>query len=169
MKIPINICATVLLCLLFNQGCKREDGNQNGSIPQSLGIRGKWQSSGDNISILLSTLHQIDSIFFDFRVDNTYIERQWDAYGALIGQFSGIYSQSRSVVGNIWSIRLEQQIPFATISEGIFEISGETMRLEIVQTFPDIQLLPPTPQGGFGSSNGGALGITNVQTYVKLH
>ncbi len=169
MKILKNICITVLLCLLFHPGCKREDSNQNGSNPQSLGIRGKWQSSGDNVSVLLSTLHQVDSIFFNFEVDNTYIERQWDANGALKAQFSGIYSQSRSVVGSIWSIRLEQQKPFALIKEGIFEISGEVMRLEVVQTVPDIQFIPPTPQAGFGSSNGGALGITNVQTYVKLY
>lgn len=169
MKIIVKNCLILIICFAIFIGCKRDDASQDGNLPQSAGLRGKWQSSGDNVAVLLATMYQIDSIFFDFKVDNTYIVKQWDVNGALSGQFSGIYTQARSIVGNIWNIRLEQKQPYALISEGIFEIYGETMKLEIVQTFPDMQLVPPTAQGGFGSTNGGALGTTNVQTYLKVN
>jgi len=42
------------------------------------------------------------------------------------------------------------------------------MQYEIVQTEPDLGNVPPTVTGGFGSSNGGTLGTSNVQKYVRI-
>jgi hypothetical protein len=42
------------------------------------------------------------------------------------------------------------------------------MKYEIAQTDPEIPgVTPATPEGGFGSTSGGAFGMMNVQTYVK--
>ena len=41
------------------------------------------------------------------------------------------------------------------------------MKYEVVQTEPNIGATPPTASAGFGSSNGGALGQSNVQKFVK--
>lgn len=41
------------------------------------------------------------------------------------------------------------------------------MKYEVVQTEPNIGSTPPTPEGGFGSTNGGAIGDINIQKFVK--
>ncbi|MFN4299234.1 MAG: hypothetical protein ACK4EX_05805 [Thermaurantimonas sp.] len=149
-------------------GCKKQDDNNDDNTTQLVGIQGKWQSSKANVAPLLVTLFQIDSIYAEFKTNNTYEVKQWNKNGVQLPTLSGTYTQTKSNVGNIWTIRVEQTQPSALISEGIFEITGNTMKYEIVQTQPDIQAVPPTPQGGFGSTNGGALGQANVQTYVRV-
>jgi hypothetical protein len=43
------------------------------------------------------------------------------------------------------------------------------MNYEVAQTEPQIAgVTPPTAQGGFGSTSGGAYGTTNVQKYIKI-
>jgi hypothetical protein len=78
---------------------------------------------------------------------------------------------TKSSVDNIFEITAEQTSPAALTSTGIFEIYSDsspfTMKYEIVQTSPDIGATPPTPAAGFGSTNGGALGTINVQTYIR--
>ncbi|GCD77960.1 hypothetical protein JCM31826_14420 [Thermaurantimonas aggregans] len=149
-------------------GCQKQDDNNDDNTNQLVGIQGKWQSSKSNVAPLLVTLFQIDSIYAEFNTNNTYEVRQWNRDGVQLPTLTGTYTQTKSNVGNIWTIRVEQTAPSALISEGIFEITGNTMKYEIVQTQPDIQAVPPTPQGGFGSTNGGALGQANVQTYVRV-
>ena len=53
-------------------------------------------------------------------------------------------------------------------SEGIFKVENTTLTYEIVQTEPDISAVPPTASAGFGSSNGGALGNSNIQVYQAI-
>lgn len=166
-KINNILVAGISLILVFS-ACKKQDDNDNNGNNQPIGLQGVWQSSKSNVAPLLVTLFQIDSIWVEFRTNNTYEVRQWNKDGVQLPTLSGTYTQSQSNVGNIWTIRLEQTQPSALISEGIFEITGNTMKYEVVQTQPDIQAVPPTPQGGFGSTNGGALGQANVQTYVRI-
>ena len=65
-------------------------------------------------------------------------------------------------------ITVNQSSPAALTSEGIFEVTDNTMKYEIVQTSPDISAVPPTAAAGFGSTNGGALGESNVQVYERV-
>ncbi|MCI0495285.1 hypothetical protein L0Z72_09795, partial [candidate division KSB1 bacterium] len=48
------------------------------------------------------------------------------------------------------------------------QVKPDSMLYEVAQTNPDISAIPPTPQGGFGSTNGGALGMMNVQKYIRV-
>ncbi|MEQ8702869.1 MAG: hypothetical protein RIC19_03060 [Phaeodactylibacter sp.] len=153
------------------------DGIQNGDEtgidcggtcdPCEVGIQGQWQSSGANVAPLLVNLFGTDSIYAEFRTDLTYTVEQYDTSGALL-TLEGTYEQTESGTADIWDITVNQSTPAALTSVGIFSITGTTMQYEIVQTEPDIGAVPPTAAAGFGSTNGGALGNLNIQTYEKI-
>jgi hypothetical protein len=60
-------------------------------------------------------------------------------------------------------------MPYIAIASGIFEVktSPELLWYEVVQT-SGTQNVPPTPAGGFGTSNNSTLGVSNVQKYVRV-
>lgn len=151
--------------------CEKEDDdddNNNNNPPAQEGIQGEWQSSGMDVAPLLVTLFGTDSIYANFNTDLTYVVEQYDSAGTKL-TLSGVYTQTKSNVGEIWTIEVNQNSPATLVSEGIFEVTGTTMQYEIVQTSPSIGATPPTPQGGFGSTNGGTLGTSNVQVYQRIN
>jgi len=148
----------------------------SGSITQDLGIIGEWYSAGTNVAPLLVAYFSVDSIYAQF----------YDAYSYLVEQFNigntsstpdviyeGSFVIEKSTVGEIWNIDLAQELPFAATSVGIYEIktSPEELWYEVVQT-SGTQNIPPTPEGGFGSSNGGTLVIDgvnwNLQKFIRI-
>ncbi|MDA3942437.1 MAG: hypothetical protein PF694_02720 [Bacteroidetes bacterium] len=133
------------------------------------GIIGQWISAGANVAPLLISAG-IDSIFADFKADNSYVVESFTADGSKT-TLTGSFVQEKSDTGNIWTIVVNQSSPSSLISEGIFEVTANgtvTMKYEIAQTNPEIPgVTPATPAGGFGSTSGGAFGMLNVQTYVK--
>ena len=132
------------------------------------GVQSKqYQSSGSNVAPLLAGLFGTDSIYARFNLDNTYLVEQYDTSNVKI-EFTGTFSQVKSSVGEIWDITLNQSTPSVLTAKGIFEITGNTMNYEVVQTDPDIGATPPTPSAGFGSSNGGSLGTANVQVFEEI-
>lgn len=147
---------------------KSEDDDSND--PQKIGIVGEWYSSKTNIAPLLAQLG-IDSIYAKFNKDNTYLVESF-SNGAKT-TFTGTYVQTKSGVGNIWNITLNQNSPATITSQGIFEIDATknpyTMKYEVAQVEPQISgVTAPTAQDGFGSTSNGAFGTTNVQNYIKL-
>lgn len=164
------ISILALAAMLAFSSCKKEEenNNNNNNQPQRTGIQGKWQSSGSDVAPLLVQLFQIDSIYAEFNTNMTYTVRQWDASGADLGTLSGVYTQTKSSTGDIWNIVVEQTAPSALRSEGIFDVNNGVMRYEIVQTEPSLGVPPPTAEGGFGSSAGGALGNANIQVYKEV-
>lgn len=161
---------SILLSGLFFAACDSEEVDKD-KEEELVGIQGEWQSSGSNVAVLLASFFNTDSIYANFKKDFTYVVEQYDTDGAKL-TLSGTYTQEESEVDGIWIIEVNQSAPAALISEGIFQIttSGgeETMKYEIVQTNPDISAVPPTPEAGFGSTNGGALGTINIQTYLRI-
>lgn len=149
--------------------CKKSE-EEDVYKPEENGIVGEWQSSGDNVAVLLSTYFQVDSIYANFNENNTYVVESFAA-GVKV-TYTGIYTQTKPATGTIWDIKLEQNAPTAVTSEGIFEIAksgdGYIMKYEVAQTAPAIGAVPPTAAGGFGSTSGGVLGTTNVQTFLKI-
>ncbi len=135
-----------------------------------LGIVGKWYSSGANLSFIL-VFEGFDSIYAEFKGDNTYLIESFRTNGAKTN-LTGTFTQSHSSVTGIWDITVNQASPIALTSVGIFQISPSdpiSMKYEIVQTQPALPgITPPTATAGFGSTSDGAYLMNNVQTYVKL-
>lgn len=142
------------------------------NLAQDLGIIGNWYSSGDNVATLLVAFFDVDSIYAEFKADNSYLVEQYNI-GNTSGTpdliFKGTFEIEKSTVGEIWTIEISQSQPFTATSEGIFEIktSPEVLWYEVVQT-SGTQNVPPTPEDGFGSSNGGTLGDSNIQKYIRI-
>ena len=153
------------------------DGIQNGDetgidcggscAPCLVGLQGEWLSAGADVAPLLAGApFNIDSIKADFSTNLTYTVTSYSAGVATV--LTGTYIQTESGVGDIWNITVNQTAPSALTSEGIFEVTGDNMTYEIVQTQPDIGVAPPTAAAGFGSSGGGAFGMLNIQKYVRV-
>jgi len=136
----------------------------------AVGIYGTWVSEGTNIAPLLYTLFGTAKIEATFNSNGSYTVVQTDTSGASL-TLSGTFTMTKSSVGNIFELTADQSSPAALTSSGIFEVYSDsspfTMKYEVVQTTPDIGATPPTPAAGFGSTNGGALGTINIQTYVR--
>ena len=165
--------------------CKKDDdkatctdGIQNGDetgvacggscAPCLVGVQGTWLSAGANVAGLLAGApFNIDSIRAEFSTNLTYTVTSYS--GGTPTVLTGTYAQSESGVGAIWNITVNQTAPSALTSEGIFEVTGDNMTYEIVQTQPDIGVAPPTAAGGFGSTGGGAFGTLNIQKYVRVN
>lgn len=164
--------ALVLSAAVFAfSSCEKEEGVD--VIDQTKGVIGRWYSSGTNVSALLRGAPFLtDSIYVEFKDNFTF---RVEAYTAarVMTLFTGTFAQQQSPVSGIWTITLQQNVPTAGVSEGIFQIHWDEnpirMRYEILQTTPALGFAPPTPQAGFGSTAGGAFGMTNVQTFLRMN
>ncbi|MDZ7264897.1 MAG: hypothetical protein ONB16_09960 [candidate division KSB1 bacterium] len=157
--------------VFFALSCSKDkDKNPTGPTEQP-DLIGTWLSTGANVAPLLVQLMAIDSLWAEFKTDNTYLVKAKSTTGT-VTQFTGTYTHEKSTVGTIYKIKLNQTTPTVLTSEGIYQIdktkTPNEMMYEVVQTEPNIGATPPTPEGGFGSTNGGALGTWNVQKYIRL-
>ena len=146
------------------------------SIAQDLGIIGEWYSAGDNVAPLLVAYFSVDSIYAEFLNDYTYLVEQYNIGNTSSTPdvtYTGTFVIEKSTIDEIWTIVLTQVLPSEGISEGIYEIktSPEVLWYEVVQT-SGTQNVPPTPEDGFGSSNGGTLVIGgvnyNLQKFIRI-
>ena len=142
------------------------------SIAQDLGIIGNWYSTGDNVSALLVAYFTVDSLYAEFKDDNTYLVEQYNT-GNTSGipdfTFTGTFVIEKSTSNEIWTIELTQEMPYAAEVSGIFEVkqSPEVLWYEVAQ-ISGTQNTPPTPEAGFGSTSGGAFGETNIQKFIRI-
>lgn len=153
------------------------DGIQNGNEtgvdcggdcpPCEVGVHGSWWSKGADVAPLLVNFFDIDSIYAEFRTNQTYEVVTYS--GGVASTLTGVFTQSDSGVNGIWDIVVIQNTPAALTSTGIFKVDGDNMQYEVVQTDPSIGAVPPTATLGFGSTNGGGLGMQNVQKYVRAN
>ena len=139
---------------------------------KDLGIIGKWLSEGDNVAPLLVTYFHVLKVDAEFKADFTYKVNQFNVGNTTTTPdlvFTGTYVIAKSTTGNIWTITCNQELPYVAVASGIFEIktSPEVLWYEVVQT-SGTQNVAPTPAAGFGSSNGGTLGVLNVQKFVRV-
>ncbi len=126
--------------------------------PEPVGLQGAWLSEGDDIAPILVELTHAVSIDATFGPD-TFNVVTVDDQGQMVTQL-GVYTAEPSGVGEIFNITLEQNMPQAITVEGIFEIDNTMdppiLRYEVVQTEPSVGAVPPTAEGGFGSTSFGA-------------
>jgi hypothetical protein len=161
-----------MLTFVFLSACSDDDDGGTNPI-QTDPLVATWISTGSNVAPLLNTIFAsmggIDTVYATFSSNKTYTVKQVNKNKTIIN-YAGTYTSTKSTVGNIYTIKLDQTAPAVSTSEGIYEITStvtpNTMKYEVVQT-SGTQFAPPTPAAGFGSTAGGTFGTTNIQNYVK--
>ncbi len=139
------------------------------NAPQPATLTGEWISAGEDIAPLLRQGgFEIDAL------EVTFTETDY-AGVILLGTgdevpYGGTYSVNRNTTP--WTIVLRQTAPQALTSQGLVEVTGSgdaaVMRLEIVQVDPPtLGAQPPTPEGGFGSTQGVEDPADNIQIYRR--
>ncbi len=155
-----SILMVLILGLLLVMGCEDDSGTDANDNDVDVWV-GNWLSAGPNVAYLLSAYFQYDSVKVEFTEDNTVTLETHVMDGAWT-TLEGTYVLTESSDSDIDVIQL---IYTAFEQEGIIEIDGDTLRLEAVQTVPDIAATVPTPAGGFGADP--TLGTINIQTYIR--
>lgn len=115
-------------------------------------IVGTWISAGDDLAPGLTVgPFGTDSILTTFSDDGSYEAIQWAA-GAEIDRV-GTWEAGPGEPGQIRTVTLVQTAPSELTFQGIFEVSGESMRYEVIQVDPSLDGVdPPTVFRGFGST-----------------
>jgi len=125
---------------------------------------GTWLSADADVAPLLVAIFNYDSVRVQMKSDNTVILDSHVKDGAW-STLNGTYTVTKSASGSVHTIKL---VYAAFEQEGIIEIITGTpnqLKLEAVQTNPDIGATPRTPATGFGSD--ATLGTANIQVYKK--
>ncbi len=148
------------------------DKFDSNTAAKDLGIIGKWLSDGTNVAPLLVTYFKVLKVEAEFKADFTYKVNQFNIGNATTVPdliFTGTFEIAKSTTGNIWTITCNQELPYVATASGIFEVktNPDLLWYEVVQT-SGTQNVPPTPEVGFGSSNGGTLGVLNVQKFTRV-
>jgi hypothetical protein len=126
---------------------------------------GTWLSADANVAPILVALFAYDSVRVTMNEDKTIILQSHIKDGAW-STLNGVYTVTKSASGDVHSISINYT---AFEQEGIFQVitgTPDQMKLEAVQTVPDIGAVPRTPTTGFGSDP--ALATYNIQTYVRV-
>lgn len=131
-----------------------------------------WTSSGEAQiapGLYNNTAFKTRKIVATFNANRSYTVVATNDAGTNV-TFTGTYTVSGSASSTIRNITLNQTAPSALTSAGIFQVSGKTLKYEVIQTTPAIQgFTAPTAAGGFGSTkyNGTATGAMWTQTFTK--
>jgi hypothetical protein len=147
--------------------CGTDDGGGTG--PQQDQLVGVWVSAGANVAPGLVQLAGIDSIVATFSANQTYRVQQYSRTLGTLPDLTGTYQVGAGAVANVREISLTQTAPTALQARGIFQVTGNTMRYEVIQVEPNIGATAPTVAGGFGSTRlgGQATGQAWIQNYVR--
>jgi hypothetical protein len=129
------------------------------------GLAGTWVSEGaDRSPLFAAEPFQYATVVSDFDLDATYLVTLTDQEGVEY-QLTGTYTTSTGTPG---TVTLSQVEPYVATAEGIWQVDGDTLTYEVVQTVPDYGFTPPNPGDGFGSTSGpGMTPGLNVQTYQR--
>lgn len=133
---------------------------------------GAWVSEGvgnvaPGLAFLLRTA-KIDAEFFE---NQTYSVVSVDSTGAAV-TFEGNWEAGEPNEEGIRSILLNQSVPVAVVSSGIFRVQGNEMTYEVIQTSPALEgVSPPTVEGGFGSTvqGGQQTGPLWIQRFERVN
>lgn len=127
------------------------------------GIFGKWVSEGEDLSDLFAPYYE--SLDGNFKSSFEYVVSAHDLGGS-DARYEGTFTIDESTTPA--SIVLSQSMPYMATASGIYQIDGDVMTYEVVQTEPDYGYVPPTPESGFGSTSGPEIQTgDNVQTYRR--
>jgi hypothetical protein len=156
---------TIVLGMFLMISCSKDDDNGTTTPKATDAWVGTWLSAGTNVAPLLAALFKYDSVKVEMK-DNQTVTLMTHPAGGAWATVSGTYVVTKSTTGDVHTI----QIVYPAYEQGgIIQVTKGTpdvMKLEVVQTVPNIGATPRTPATGFGSD--ASLGNYNIQTYVKL-
>ena len=155
----------VLLSISFS-ACSEDDDNGTDPNDDAKPWVGTWLSADANVAPILVSLFKYDSVRVTLNEDKTVALESHIKDGAWFTT-PGVYNVTESASGSVHSISINYT---AFEQEGIIEVTSGTpdqLKLEAVQTVPDIGAVPRTPATGFGSD--AALGTLNIQNYVRIN
>lgn len=155
-----SILLILILGLFMVLGCEDDSSTGPNGTDADPWV-GTWLSAGSNVAVILSYYFQYDSVEVVFTEENTVTLKTHVTDGAWT-TIEGTFVITESTDSEIDAIQL---IYPAFEQGGIIEIDGDTLRLEAVQTTPDIGATVPTVAGGFGAD--ATLGTSNIQTYIR--
>lgn len=165
MKRLLSFFMMLILVVSFT-ACSSSDDNPTGGEDETPAWVGTWLSAGADVAPILVAVFNYDTVKVTMDEDDTVLLEFHVADGAW-GAVPGVYTVTESASGDVHSILLSYTGAFdqAGIVQ-IIEGSPDRMKLEAVQTVPDIGAVPRTPESGFGSDAG--LGDLNIQWYSKI-
>lgn len=142
------------------------DGGGTADACAASALLGDWLSQGDDVSPLFqSATFDYASIAASFTADCAYTVLATTGAGDQY-TLTGTWSADEGTTPA--SIVQQQSSPYAATAEGIFQVDGDTLTFEVVQTTPDYGFTAPTPSTGFGSTAGQGLSPgDNTQTYQR--
>lgn len=159
----IKLILIALLGLMLIVGCEDTKSEDNGKDVDAW--IGTWLSAGADVAPILAIYFLYDSVRVEFKDDNT-LTLETHVTNAAWSTLPGTYVITESADGNIHKFAANYT---AFEQEGIIDVTDgdpDVLRLEAVQTVPDIGATIPTVAGGFGADP--TLGTTNIQTYKRV-
>ncbi len=149
--------------LFLSMSCdKDDDSGTEPTAPVDAWV-GTWLSADANVAPILVAVFQYDSVRVEL-TENQIVKTHSHVKDGAWSTVEGTYNITKSDTGEVHAV----EFIYAFSQEGIMQITAGTpdiMKLEVVQTIPNIGAVPRTPESGFGSDT--ALGIANIQNYVK--
>jgi len=146
-----------LMLLVSCKDSKNDDNNAEADV--WIGI---WLSAGADVAPILAIYFLNDSIRVEFKDDNT-LTLDTHTIGAGWTSDQATYVITESAEGDIHHFAATYT---AFEQEGIIEVIDDVLRLEAVQTVPDIGATPATVDGGFGQDP--FWGAQLIQTYKRV-
>jgi hypothetical protein len=128
-----------------------------------------WQSAGDDLSVKDSDKASVEIVLnFEDTDGNGELEREYITLSRGTDDIATSGSFELDTTALPWTITLTQTQPEPATLEGLIEVHDTMLKLEVVQTSPDLGLTPPTREAGLGSSAGGGLSPgDNVLTFRR--
>jgi len=131
-------------------------------------LNGTWISEGTNVAPGLVLTLKTKKIVATFNSNKTYTVVATDSSNVDV-TYSGTFSTAANTGTSIRNITLNQSVPSAVTSTGIYRVTTKDLKYEVLQTTPAITgFTPPTAAEGFGSTkyNNIPLGATWIQTFI---
>jgi len=131
-------------------------------------LNGTWISEGSNVAPGLVLTLKTKKIVAIFNSNKTYTVVATDSSNVDV-TYSGTFSTTANTGTSIRNITLNQSVPSAVTSTGIYRVTTKDLKYEVLQTTPAITgFTPPTAAEGFGSTkyNNIPLGATWIQTFI---
>jgi hypothetical protein len=163
----IALAMLLALALLGIAACSDDDNGGTNPPPAADPWIGTWLSADGNVAPLLAFYFNMDSVRVVFNENLTVSLASHDTVTHQWSTNTGTYLVDPAQVNGIHAITTSYSSP-AFEQAGIVQViadTPDTLKLEVVQTVPDIGAVPRTPQTGFGSDP--TLLNSNIQIYVR--